>query len=199
MFRAPSPLSTATQPPGETIIYQLSPGLSAIHRWLFSATSNINRYGSNNFLFACVEALVYWHISHAPSTPEFGDLDDKITPKFYATWKLSYYFSSPDDLPQYIWNRLRNEADERQAILDTLPLFVHENFNSDDASFKRAYKTLEMKVERCTKEVTLAEGKLRDQISIVSTIKSTEMAEISIEESKRVMLCKQFSTFPWFP
>lgn len=106
--------------------------------------------------------------------------------------KLRYAGSDNDRIEvdsRILWTRLRGEADHQRLNLTALPSFVASNFDSNEKLLKRKLNELQGKWERYVKELEMAESRLRDHIAILASQKSTEMAERSIAESKRVILC----------
>jgi hypothetical protein len=87
-----------------------------------------------------------------------------------------------------LWPRLRTEVDERRSTLLWMPRFVDQHFDLKNAEMQAAYNDVKERFELHFKDLELAKLRLRDHIGIESSQKSTEMAEQSIRESKRVML-----------
>jgi hypothetical protein len=86
------------------------------------------------------------------------------------------------------WQHFRNEVDEWRMILLWLPTFVEQNFNTADENLQKAYKLIQGTYEQYVRETELAEARMRDHLDMIDSAKGTEMAELSIYESKRVML-----------
>ena len=92
--------------------------------------------------------------------------------------------------PREFWNGLRDEIGRHRVTLQALPEFVETNFDMSKKSLIELYGNIGAQYERHLKEQEIIESRLKDQIDILSSSKATEMAELSIKESRRVMLCK---------
>jgi Mg2+ and Co2+ transporter CorA len=97
--------------------------------------------------------------------------------------------------PQALWNELRTELDDAKGVLRSLPGFVNQNLNKAESNLKERLEWMQLLFERYVTKVESVEQRFRDQLTIIASAKWVEMAELSIQESKRVMLCKYLSTY----
>ena len=84
------------------------------------------------------------------------------------------------------WNRFRNKIDAYRATLLALDAFVSENFYMKE--YPEACKKLSLRYTQHIQELELVASYANDQLNMMSSAVATEMAQISIKESKRVML-----------
>jgi hypothetical protein len=100
--------------------------------------------------------------------------------------------------PRILWNQLRDELDDRRRVLNTLPGFIQHNFGAvKDPAVQQALDSMVSRYGQYTRVLEIAEARLRDQIDMISSGKSNEMAERSIQESKRAIL--RTSESPSYP
>lgn len=110
----------------------------------------------------------------------------------YENWDGPFYFGVRHPMyPQILWDSLRGELDNARMFLDIFLEFVRRTTIGD------AFYRVEEKVRRHIARIELVEERLRDQLSIIGSAKGIEMAELSIQESKRVMLCKVPCFLSW--
>jgi hypothetical protein len=162
-----------------------------IRRFLTVHKDTFSSLGPSNALFLGLAALMELHLS-SPSrnVPIFGESGDTL---------LLRYYGHPNDLgyvhhlrvdTRIMWARLRTEVDEQRSTLLWITRFMHQHFDLNHDGMEVACKDLKERFECHFADLELAEIRLRDHIGMQSSQKSTEMAEQSIRESKRVMLRK---------
>lgn len=152
--------------------------------WFHKCALEASKYGSDAFRFSCIEALVEYHSTLMPQNmPIFEDWDGP----FYSRVRSNTWLGAP---PQILWNRLRTEVDDARMFLNKFPKFVSRNFDICEPTISDAFRHVEEKYKDHIARIEVVETRFRDQLSIVSSAKGIEMAELSIQESKRVMLCK---------
>ncbi|KAF2786191.1 hypothetical protein K505DRAFT_399794 [Melanomma pulvis-pyrius CBS 109.77] len=155
----------------------------ALRRYIGTSSSDIDRFGVGNFLFTCLEGLLRLQLAiPPPDIPAFDQFDQFLSNK--------YEYDSTDVAtePRRLWHMLRGELDKRRLTMSMLLAFVARNFDLGDEKLKTAVTDLEGMYKRYLIELELSEARLKDYIDMLSSGKSTEMAERSIAESKRVML-----------
>lgn len=173
----------------------------ALRRYILAAAKSTESFGAGSFLFACLDGLVRLYLATSPkSVPIFHNhhaFDEYPGPKYFSDWSRiegyrSEYIglgsSNPIIEPRVLWRRLRGELDAQQLALTRLPDFVRLNFALGKGQPEGYFKELERMYKNHTKELEIAEARLRDHIGMLNSQKSTEMAEKSIAESKRVIL-----------
>ena len=161
----------------------------AFHRWKYAITrfvseriEDVGQYGDGNFLLVCVEALLSIQSCNPPWCISLIDHENGDSWGRYTGERLF------EDSHQQRWAELRDELDSHRETLLWLAYFIKTNFNLEETKAKIACSGLQGNFERFVKEVEIAEVRSRDQIGILSSRKATEMAQMSIAESKRVMI-----------
>lgn len=157
----------------------------ALYRWIYDTVSSSRSEKVQDPLFACLQALLHFQrFTASYGVALLTKWDGQIVPRYDALWKKR---GKPEE-PQSLWHRLRDDVDERRTILHNIPEFVRCNFNTKDPSTKELLEQTKNSYEKSLRELEIAEARLKDQIDIINMGKSTEMAQLSIQESKRVML-----------
>ena len=87
-----------------------------------------------------------------------------------------------------IWARLRKEVDEQRATLRWIPHFFREHFDPKCKTLQKAFDDILERFKFRLQDLEQSESQLRDHLAVEGTSKSIHMAEMSIRESKRVML-----------
>jgi hypothetical protein len=147
-------------------------------------SSNLQVYGENNFLFTALEWLLRLHIVQlhfelsSPHSPEMAYKD-----RFhYGKWEIENL--------RLRWQEIRDALMSCKKILLMLPQFIDQAYNSRDKKFMQTYQDIITEYEAYVKELENLELYLKDRISLMSPELTVEMADLSIKESKRVLLCK---------
>ncbi|OCL05885.1 hypothetical protein AOQ84DRAFT_379147, partial [Glonium stellatum] len=118
-------------------------------------------YGAGGFLFACLEALLCYHIARGLlGVPWFGKLHESYESKY------GYEGRWNTDNIRERWNTIRGQTHYQRAALLSLPDFVHGNFNMKSGALKDAYELIKGKFERHVQKLDLEEARLRDIIDI---------------------------------
>lgn len=90
------------------------------------------------------------------------------------------------------WDNFRNKIDAYRATSTALDGFVAEHSNTKECP--DSCRKLSLRYAQHIQELELVGSHANDQINMMSSVVATEMAQISIKESKRVMLCKEETT-----
>jgi hypothetical protein len=169
---------------------------SLIYIYIVAHANDLDIYGPGNALFLSLAALVELHLSKPPLKEPFFTglftpwLDDVVKQKYY-----SEAVNGKDGLSveiRLLSSRLRSHVDEQRMMLRRMPRFVKKLLDTQQISLKDALNELVEGFELNLQDLELAEIRLKDQIAIQSFEQSTNMAQASIRESKRVMLRKYF-------
>ena len=154
---------------------------------------DIDHYGEKNCLMVCLELLILDQLGNPSKSilRHFQGRHDKFYRRYGRQSRLNrFHLIESIPQPQEEWKYLRSELDSHRETITGLQAFVYAHFEMEDVRSTRAYSRILQSYEKYCKELERAEARLRDQIGIMSSDRATEMAEISIQESKRVMLCK---------
>lgn len=132
-------------------------------------------------LFACFCALIELHLSKAPlniplltNSPKSEDM---------AIVRYGGWFR---EMPT-IWFKLRKELDSHRMQSVQMARYIKQRFNAQQ---QLLLTDLLARFDIHLRGLDIVEATLRDQIAIQSSGISTEMAQQSIKESKRVALGK---------
>ena len=154
----------------------------AFCRWIIDKSRDPGRYGEGNFSFACLEGLLRLHMTalhiHQENLwfPVLNTLD-----------------GGKRDLLDAL-KRCREDSYACNRVLLVLGGFVSEIYNMEDTKFRAAYTGIRATYEREAKSLELAGAYVRDHMQEASSSIATEMAQLSVKESKRAMLCKSPSS-----
>lgn len=158
-----------------------------LHQWVQKQSGAQHDMGLpvGDFIYIFLEGLLRYHISIPPCGAGITQhWDGPFRPKYRGSSK------SHSD-PQELWYHLRREVDDKRSVMLKLRRFVSANFADFEGELSQQYNILEADYKRHIEAIEMEEAMLKDQINILMSGKSTEMAELSIQESKRVMLCIQ--------
>jgi hypothetical protein len=144
------------------------------------------KHGPDAFRFACVEACVELTSSIVPVLPRSVNWDGP----FYSGESGGH----PQD-PQELWRSMREELDDAKNFSRKLTQYSTRHFNIKDTAINDAFMRTQSLYQYYVSQLESEEGRLRDQLSIIASAKGIEMARLSIQESKRVMLCKTRLTY----
>lgn len=153
--------------------------------WIIDKGQDIQAYGEGNFLFVCLEALLRLHaVATSPDDIDF----------IYRPQTMS---GVPDNTIES-WRRtsatFRLDLSNYQEALLALQDFVPENFRSKDRTFAVVFDRVYAKYARHVKRLEQADFRLKEQVNTEHATIATNMAQISIKESKRMMLSKSQAT-----
>ena len=165
-----------------------------IQRFITSGVGSDNAFGKGNFLYVCLAALVELHLSTAPlNVPHIGfhglksqvELELEYCGEYRLTAEGFSVFAVD---PSTIWARLRNDVDDQRTTMRWITRFFRKHFDYSDQAVQAAFdETMECFKFRL-QDLEQSESRLRDHLVDEGTSKSIRMAEMSIRESKRVML-----------
>ena len=168
-----------------------------VQRFITSGIGSDNSFGKGNFLYVCLAALVDLQLSTLPSYVPHIDkygLQSEVVLEYYGEYPWSN--EGPSALsadPSMTWARLRKDVDEERTTLRWINRFFRKNFDCSNESIRAAFdETMECFKFR-VQDLEQAESWLRDHLAVQGTSQSIHMAEMSIRESKRVMLCTERS------
>ncbi|KAF2874272.1 hypothetical protein BDV95DRAFT_565823 [Massariosphaeria phaeospora] len=140
-----------------------------------------DKFGSGNSLFRCLDGFLSVHFELSATNipnPSFLDFESILYDRVWA-----------NTTPQETWYQMRLKLDECRTILLRLELQMKLNFTVvEGGELEKQYQRLKQKLEIDLRDLEAVEARLRDYIDVLGSKKSTEMAERSIAESKRVML-----------
>jgi hypothetical protein len=93
------------------------------------------------------------------------------------------------DYPDMGWSRLRMELDHQRHTLRWMTRFFKSHFDYRNKDLQAAFKEIRERFKLRVQDLEQVELQLRDQLANKGIDKSIGMAEMSIRESKRVLLC----------
>jgi len=167
-----------------------------IQRFITSGFGSDNCFGQRNFLFVSLAALIELHLStalhHVPVIDKSG-LRYKLRFKYYVERhfndfeKDEYYITGAS--PEQMWAGLRTELDEQRTTLRWMNRFFRKHFNHSNQDLQAAFDDLIELFKLRVDDLEQSDSLLKDHIASAGISKSSRMAEMSIRESKRVMLC----------
>ncbi|KAF2106151.1 hypothetical protein BDV96DRAFT_591526 [Lophiotrema nucula] len=135
-------------------------------------------------LLGCVEALLWWQ-----TRLYFGRFPQCDICQY--VWRPTRLEKEEDTTTQQMfWFSLRRELDARRKTLLLLPAFLdtHVLLEDDDDLLKRRCKRMVAEYERHLRRLEIDESRVREIIAIKSSGTATEMAQLSIRETKRTGL-----------
>lgn len=164
---------------------------AALREWLIMHTRIGGLlYSHGNVLFLCLEALLNLHMSttlahtsclalrHGPLGP-FNDFGSDVS-------------SNVDQLTRMSWEGLQCEIQMRRETLLALPDFVSSTFDMafETSDMRKAYASIKNRYERHVQCLELSASRLKETLDIKSSAKNIAMGEVTVKESKRLMLCE---------
>jgi hypothetical protein len=166
---------------------------SLVERYITEAIEWKNQFGPGNFLCVCLAALLELQLSTAPmnifqSFPS-GDLQ-KLMRKYRQNLRSPADLALPvGEYPNRGWDELRLELDHQRHTLRWMPRFFKRHFKDRKEDLPAAFEDIKERFKLRVQDLEEVESQLRDQMANEGINKSIRMAEMSIRESKRVMLC----------
>ena len=163
-----------------------------VQRFITSGIGSDDAFGKGNFLYVCLAALVELHLSTAPlNVPhiDFRGLHSKATLKY-----CGHYRPDGDGISSWtidsslVWTRLRNDVDQQRTTLRWITHFFRKHFDYSNQDIQAAFNDTMECFKLQLQDLEQSESQLRDHLAVEGTSKSIHMAEMSIRESKRVML-----------
>ncbi|KAI4647230.1 hypothetical protein J4E81_009723 [Alternaria sp. BMP 2799] len=163
-----------------------------VQKYITTAEHSKNIFKPGTFLYICLAALLELHLSFAPmhvvdiSTEGLGV---RVPLKYRGYYDVTTQkFSAQHIDPERGWSRLRGELDEERATLSWMTRFFRKYFDHDDQDLQAAFGDIKEQFELRVQRMERAEAQLRDHMASRGISQSCRMAEMSIRESKRVML-----------
>lgn len=145
--------------------------------------------GPHNHLFACLEVLLRYQVMEIPKSIPAFDVEAKSMEDI-----LYLEFSEPDDpspgrSPYEYWNELQSEIQQKQETLLALPGFIRQALDTEQPELMAAINDITDQYSRHVQWLELICARLKNTMDLASSMKSTEMAKITIAETKRMMSC----------
>ncbi|CAN9404564.1 unnamed protein product [Alternaria alternata] len=166
---------------------------SLVEQYIDEAVESNNQFGPGNFLYVCLAALLELHLSTAPisvfQNADFG---------WYQGLMRKYRRNSRDKTNRPLsvntdqdvgWRLLRMELDDQRYTLRWMTRFFKRHLDYRNKDLQAAFKEIRGRFKLRVQDLEHFESQLRDQMASEGIDKSIRMAEMSIRESKRVMLC----------
>lgn len=165
---------------------------SLVERYITEAIEWKNQFGPGNFLYVCLAALLELHLSTAPESIfqsfKSGHLQGLM--RKYCKIRSSPNKSLPvGRYPDMGWGKLRMELDHQRHTLRWMPRFFKRHLDHSNGDLQAAFEDIRERFKLRVQDLEEVESQLRDQMASEGINKSIRMAEMSIRESKRVMLC----------
>ena len=149
--------------------------------WIETRSVTPGLDGIDTFLLACLEGLLRLDLENLP----------RDIMQDYTLLNEVLRMGVP---MRYLWSDIRAHLDLYRRSLLALPDFMHRNFEIDNLMSQKSYDTILALCRRCIEGLEITESQHKDILELLRSEKATEMAELSIQESKRVMLCKSKRT-----
>ena len=167
---------------------------SLVERYITEVTESNNQYGPGNFVYVCLAALLELHLSTAPTSVfQLRSFDGhQGLMRRYHNNSLRGTTNEPipvGDYPDMGWSRLRMELDHQRHTLRWMTRFFKRHFDYRNKDLQAAFKEIRERFKLRVQDLEQVELQLRDQLANKGIDKSIGMAEMSIRESKRVLLC----------
>jgi hypothetical protein len=166
---------------------------SLIERYITEAIELEKQFGHGNFLYVCLAALLELHLSTAPTSIFQSGLYNGYQGlmRKYRT-NLGSLTNKPllvSVYPDMGWGELRMELDHQRHTLRWMTRFFKRHFDYSNEDLQAAFEDIRERFKLRIQDLEEVESQLRDQMASEGINKSIRMAEMSIRESKRVMLC----------
>jgi hypothetical protein len=166
---------------------------SLVERYITEAIESKTQFGPGNFLYICLAALLELHLSTAPTSVFLsGWFDGRqgITRKYRRNGLRTINESIP--VSRYSdkgWSELRMELDHQRHTLRWMTRFFKRHLDYKNKDLQAAFKDIRERFKLRVQDLEQFESQLRDELASEGIDRSIRMAEMSIRESKRVMLC----------
>jgi hypothetical protein len=165
---------------------------SLVQRYIIEETGSNNRFGPGTFLYVCLVALLELHLSSAPTCiPHIGanGVEELMCLRYRDSFnphnRECIFFHAP---PGIVWNRLKTELDEQRTTLRWMTRFFQKHFDYKNQDLRTEFEEIRERFRLRVEDLEQAESQLRDSWAWEGIDKGYRMAEMSIRESKRVML-----------
>ncbi|KAH8635902.1 hypothetical protein IG631_07736 [Alternaria alternata] len=166
---------------------------SLVERYITEAAESKNQFGHGNFLYVCLAALLELHLSTAPTgiihSGWFGGRKGMMC-RYRRNGRNT--INGPIPLGTYSdmgWRELRMELDHQRHTLRWMTRFFKRHLDYNNEDLQAALEDIRERFKLRVQDLEEVESQLRDQMASEGIVKSIRMAEMSIRESKRVMLC----------
>jgi len=166
-----------------------------VQRFITSGIGSNDFYGKGNFLYVCLAALIELQLSTAPlHVPHISrdGLQPQVELEYYRRYRgdslpiLPLRFEPSPPIPT--WTYLRIDIDAQRTTLRWITRFFRKHFNYSNEGIQAAFEDAMECLTFQLQDLEQCESQVRDHLAVEGTRKSTQMAEMSIRESKRVML-----------
>jgi hypothetical protein len=166
---------------------------SLVERYITEAIETTAQFGPGNFLYVCLAALLELHLSTAPTSvfqSRMFDEHQELMRRYYDSRRATTNEPFPvSDYPDMGWSRLRMELDHQRHTLRWMTRFFKRHLDYRNKDLQAAFKEIRERFKLRVQDLEQVELQLRDQLATKGIDKSIRMAEMSIRESKRVLLC----------
>ena len=163
-----------------------------VQRFITSGIGCDNYFGKDNFLYVCLAALLELQLSTVPLyVPHIGmhGLQSSVILEYCGDYRRGPGGHVADFAdPSIIWARLRKDVDEQRTTLRWTTRFFRKRFEHKDKNLQEAFDDIMERFTFRVQDLEQSESQLRDHLAAEGARKSIYMAEMSIRESKRVML-----------
>lgn len=172
-----------------------------------TALSQVIKPSLTDGLFVCFKTLLELHLGRPSSNvPRLGDpwsnlprqedhdyLSEKTTLKYYRWPKDTRTGDSPADRRMQseissLWSRLRDELDMHRMMAEHISRYVQRHFQGLRDGQQAALDIILDGLRLRHLDLELSEANLRDRLAMHRSETGAEMAQLSIRESKRVIL-----------
>jgi hypothetical protein len=163
-----------------------------VQRFITTVACPNDVLGHGSIPYACFAALLELHLSTAPwHVPYIGM--EGLAPRPPCRYRGSYNTVTKEhmvdcDTSGMGWARLRTELDEHRTTLRWMTRFFQKHFDHEDQDLRAAFEDHRERFSLRIQDLEQVESQLRDYSAWEGIGKSCTMAEMSICESKRVML-----------
>jgi hypothetical protein len=158
-----------------------------VQRFITSGVGLNDCFGPGNFLYVCLAALVEIHLSSAPRNVPYVDWRG-IRSRLFYEYRGVRSGESLRINSDRAWTLLRTELDEQRTTLRWIGRFFHKHFDDENKNLQAAFDDIKERFTLRVQDLEQSESRLRDHLAAEGINKSYHMAEMSIRESKRVML-----------
>ncbi|RYO65534.1 hypothetical protein AA0116_g2903 [Alternaria tenuissima] len=166
---------------------------SLVERYITEAIESKTQFGPGNFLYVCLAALLELHLS-TPPTSVFHFEDSRWRRVMMHKYRGNCLKTTNEPLPlgtypDMGWSQLRTELDHQRYTLRWMTRFFKRYLDYSNEDLQAAFEDMRERFKLRVQDLEEVESQLRDQMASEGINKSIRMAEMSILESKRVMLC----------
>jgi hypothetical protein len=164
-----------------------------VRRFITEAIDSKNTFGPSTFLYFCLASVLELHLSSAPKNePYIGPncLNPRVKNKYLGAYnEVTNERQTTDVNVERMWAELRWELDEQRTTLRWMTRFFQKHFDYGNDNLRAAWEDIRERFKLRVQDLEQSEAQLKDHVTMQGISKSYNMAEMSIRESKRVMLC----------